>query len=824
MFTGGTGTLNDIIEEALYYDGIDTSTITSIRFEKNSSTQALVKTMAIEWLFAGFPNLESFNGENLDVSNVESMYYWFSANPKLKNVDLSSWNVANIQNLTGLFLSCPELESVNLSGWTNTKGNALNMTDMFAATSKLETLVMTNVNLQNITNMNGMFTRTGLKEVDLSGLNTSNVTIMANIFINANKLEKVDLSTWDTQNVTSTLNMFTGTTSLWQIKLGANTVFKGKNPNFTAAPAAGTTIIDDGNTYTTLAAEWQIVGTGSPHQPNGAYVTTTEMYEDTPRPVTYVWAHTAPSALISGVHGTSPWTLDSDTGELIYNTGTFQNAQTVEANLESYDVDPDIVTSISFTGTVNLPADSTSMFSGLDSLTAFDATNSYTDNVTNMMSMFRDADTIIQLNLSNWDVGKVASFDGMFYETTKLTDLNLATWGVGRTATSVNMNYMFYNTTALTNLNLLNFKTNNVTTMSYTFRGTGLTELDLSDWDVTKVTTFAHMFTSATKLTTLNLSNWGMDRTATTVSMSNMFYNTTALIGLKLANFKTTNVTSMSAMFRNTGLTGLDLNDWDVTKVTTFANMFNGSSKLKNLDLSEWNTANASVNSMFSNTSNLWKIALGPNVKFAANPSFTAAPAAGTIIPGTSYVTSDASWQIVGTGTEFYPQGAIVTTTQMYADRSELVTYVWANQSVQPTPAIDTISSLIFGTLAASNFFNGNTPSATNMESGSVALKDLDSSTTYHVTVAQTSDGATDGESATIAKSNLKIKYGANDLSTGACSFWSGTSATATKSIAFNHDTNKNFSIWLNPNTVINSDLLGKQLESELTWTLSETP
>uniref|UniRef100_UPI00166B39A5 BspA family leucine-rich repeat surface protein n=1 Tax=Leuconostoc falkenbergense TaxID=2766470 RepID=UPI00166B39A5 len=381
VFTGGTGTFNDIIEEALYYNyGIDTSTITSIRFEKNSSTQALVKTMAIDWLFAGFPNLESFNGENLDVSNVSSMYYWFSSNPKLKNVDLSTWNIANTANLRGLFLDCTALESVNLSGWKNTNGNALNMTDMFANTNKLESLVMTNVDLQNITNMNGMFTGTGLKEVDLSGLNTSAVTIMANVFLNANKLEKIDLSTWNTQNVTSTLNMFKGTTSLWQIKLGANTVFKGNDPSFTAAPAAGTTIIDDGSSYTTLAAEWQIVGTGSPHQPNGAYVTTTEMYEDTPRPVTYVWAHTAPSALISGVHGTSPWTLNPDTGELIYGSGTFQNAQTVVANLESYDVDPDIVTSISFTGTVNLPANSASMFSGLDKLTAFDATNSYTDN------------------------------------------------------------------------------------------------------------------------------------------------------------------------------------------------------------------------------------------------------------------------------------------------------------------------------------------------------------------------------------------------------------------------------------------------------------
>ncbi|MCT4404442.1 BspA family leucine-rich repeat surface protein, partial [Leuconostoc falkenbergense] len=174
-------------------------------------------------------------------------------------------------------------------------------------------------------------------------------------------------------------------------------------------------------------------------------------------------------------------------------------------NLESYDVDPDIVTSISFTGTVNLPANSASMFSGLDKLTAFDATNSYTDNVTNMGSMFYQIG-VTSLDLSGWDVTKVTAFNSMFSSAEKLTTLNLSTWGVNRTATTVNMNYMFADTDNLTNLNLINFKTTNVTAMNYTFADTGLTSLDLSDWDVTKVMSFNYMFYKAEKLTTLNLS------------------------------------------------------------------------------------------------------------------------------------------------------------------------------------------------------------------------------------------------------------------------------------------------------------------------------
>ncbi|HCU43428.1 MAG TPA: hypothetical protein DIC48_08425 [Leuconostoc pseudomesenteroides] len=626
-------------------------------------------------------------------------------------------------------------------------------------------------------------------------------------------------------------NFFANTPSLWKIAIGANFEFQGDTPvTIPSAPDVGTHITDNGTTYVTSAANWQLVGAGTDHLPAGEVLSNlkTITTNTAPRPLTIVWAQTGETydPILRGYHGTSPWTLDPDTGELIYNTGTFQsyNARTVAANLESYDVDPDIVTSISFTGTVNLPANSYNMFYNLENLAVFDATNSYTDNVTDMGRMFMLNSKIQTLDLSNWDVTKVTSFDTMFYGMTSLTTLNLTDWGVGRTASTVNMYSMFTGTTALTNLTLTNFKTTNVTNMEFMFSSSGVTSLDLSNWDVTKVTTFGSMFQNAKSLTTLNLTDWGVGRTASNVNMGFMFRYTTALTSLTLTNFKTTNVTNMQSMFVSSGVVGLDLSNWDVTEVTTFEDMFYNANKLTTLDLSGWHTSGATVAAMFHNTTNLWKITLGEDIIFSGNPRFQTAPAIGTTIPGTSYKTTAASWQIVGTGTEFNPKGAMVTTTEMYADRTEPVTYVWANQSVQPTPAIDTISSLTFGTLGASDFFNGNSPLATNMATGSVALEDLDNTTTYNVTVAQTSDWTTDGESATIAKSDLKIKYGTSDLSTGACRFWSGTSATATKSIAFNHDDTKNFSIWLNPSTVLDTALLGKQLESELTWTLSETP
>ena len=364
----------------------------------------------------------------------------------------------------------------------------------------------------------------------------------------------------------------------------------------------------------------------------------------------------------------------------------------------------------------------------------------------------------------------------------------------------------------------------------------GCTNLDTSN-----VENMSSMFGELYSLTTLNIDGFNTDKVE---DMASMFLSTPNLTTLDLSSFDTSNVKNMFAMFALNGVKHLNLSHFNTDKVENMQVMFLASlvetldissfdlSGLKDVDPDDGIGLTSPVALMFiamstldpesEQGSNLWQVKLGEQTVFPDDPGFEAAPAAGTTIPGTSYVTTAASWQAVGTGTEFNPQGAMVTTAEMYADRTEPVTYVWANKAEPPT--IDSVSNLTFGTLGASDFFNGNSPLATNMSTGSVVLKDLDSSTTYHVTVAQTSDWTTDGESATIAKSDLKIKYGANDLSTGASSFWSGTSATATKSIPFNHMAQTNFSIWLNPNAVLSTNLLGKQLESELTWTLSETP
>ncbi|MGX6465872.1 BspA family leucine-rich repeat surface protein [Leuconostoc falkenbergense] len=787
-------------------------------------------------MFTNLSSLENFESTNLDTSGVTNMSYMFYT-IKATTLDVSGFDTSKVANMSGMFCST-KATTLDVSGFDTSK--VTNMSYMFAnakATTldvsgldtskvtdmsrmffnlKATTLNLSNFNTSEVTDMSYMLYGSAATTLDLSSFDTSAVTDMSYMFYYS-AATTIDISSFETSLVTNMSYMFyqskvptldlshftfaqgcnvgqmlyTYSGSLWKITLGANQTFN-ESANI-QNPSVGSTIPGAGSDYVS-GTRWQIVGGGTDHAPTGALISGYDIPSDS-RAVTttYVWEH---REKWRGVNGNSPWYLNPDDGVLTFYKSEDSSptvlAESVYSNLGNtfgWSADlPQLVTAIRFEDDVAAPVNSYGLFSDLGNLQSFDDTNLDTSNVEDMSSMFAYSAGLSTLDLSHFNTDKVEYMDNMFGGLPSLTALNIES-----------------------------FNTSNVTNMSYMFSNTSLSSLDLSHFNTDKVENMACMFLMMPNLTALDLSS-----------------------------FNTSNVTDMFGMFAVNGLKHLDLSHFDTARVENMQVMFVGAS-LETLDISSFDLSGLKeVNSeeggigvtspvafMFSSwqaldpesdqESNLWQVKLGEQTVFPDDPGFEAAPAAGTTISSTSYVTNDAAWQIVGKGTVLNPKGDKVSTTEMWDDAIRPVTYVWANKN-QASPSIVSVDDLNFGTLGASDFFNGNSPVATNMATGSVALEDLDNSTTYNVTVAQTSDWTTDGESATIAKSDLKIKYGASDLSTGASSFWSGTSATGTKNIAFNHDTSKNFSIWLNPNAVLSTNLLGKQLESELTWTLSDTP
>ena len=124
-----------------------------------------------------------------------------------------------------------------------------------------------------------------------------------------------------------------------------------------------------------------------------------------------------------------------------------------------------------------------------------------------------------------------------------------------------------------------------------------ITQIDILG-NVTAGTHLNRLFGSLVNLEVINGLTY-LD-TSATVSMAWMFSGSSRLTELDVSNFNTANVWDMSAMFASTAmLESLDVSNFDTSNVAGMGAMFHGSS-LRNLDLSNFNTANVEyMNNMF---------------------------------------------------------------------------------------------------------------------------------------------------------------------------------------------------------------------------------
>lgn len=124
---------------------------------------------------------------------------WLAHRDAIKSVVIKSGVRAN-GGLVGIFSRCPNLASVDLSGLDST--NATSMANMF-------------------------YSCTALKQLDLTGLNTVRVETMDSMFNSCRALESLNLAGFNTANVSSMSGMFEYCTMLKEVRLGSSFSFKG---------------------------------------------------------------------------------------------------------------------------------------------------------------------------------------------------------------------------------------------------------------------------------------------------------------------------------------------------------------------------------------------------------------------------------------------------------------------------------------------------------------------------------------------------------------------------------------------------------------------
>ena len=138
----------------------------------------------------------------IDYNNIP----WYEYRSSITSVRVEPGVRANAESRY-LFYDLSNATTIDVSN-LNTS-NVTNMYYMFRNCSSLTELDLSNFNTENVTNMGCMFYNcSSLIELDLSNFNTSNVTDMSFMFLKCSSLIELDLSNFNTSNVTDMSGMF----------------------------------------------------------------------------------------------------------------------------------------------------------------------------------------------------------------------------------------------------------------------------------------------------------------------------------------------------------------------------------------------------------------------------------------------------------------------------------------------------------------------------------------------------------------------------------------------------------------------------------------
>ncbi|KRM16094.1 hypothetical protein FD31_GL000769 [Companilactobacillus nantensis DSM 16982] len=356
------------------------------------------------------------------------------------------------------------------------------------------------------------------------------------------------------------------------------------------------------------------------------------------------------------------------------------------------------VTSLDFNWDTSSVKFFTNIFSGCTNLSVINGLDKFkTENATNLDGMFNNDNKLLSLSdISNWNTSNVVNMSYTFSYCKVLPNLDLSEWD---TSNVTNMAGMFSGDTNLNENNLIGldkFDTSNVISMTSMFSNTGFTVLDLTNFSTSKVTTMNGMFESTMKLQKI-IGNFDTSN----VNNMNALFNQSSisdLSGLNISDWNTSKVTNMGSMFRSTtGIKTLDLSRWNTSNVTTYYLMFNNARALESIDISNFDMTNATdVTYIFYSTPKLWKVTFGPKSILSLpkpvqmtneNKIMLGNPKPGTAIGDTTYSAISDKWQEVDSdngGTDHSPQGKLLSADELMdlydQPGGPTETYVWQQQ------------------------------------------------------------------------------------------------------------------------------------------------
>ena len=359
---------------------------------------------------------------------------------------------------------------------------------LFGEYTSCTSIDLSNVDTSNVTNMSGMFSVgkymcfRNLTSIDVSGFDTSSVTDMSYMFEGCGYLTSLDVSGFDTSSVTDMSYMFEGCRYLTTLDVSG---FDTSN----VISMRG--MFSSCGCLTTL----DVCGFDTSNVTDMGH-----MFEDCKKLSSLDVSGFDTSNVISmrGMFSSCEYltTLDVcgfDTSNVTDMGHMFEGCKKL-SSLDVSGFDTSNVTDISV------------MFWCCENLNSIDVSSFDTSNVTDMARMFLRCQSLTSLDVSGFDTSKVTDMYGVFLGCQNLISLDVSGFD---TSNVTDMSGLFKDCKKLTSLDLTGFDTSKVTDMRFMFEGCdNLTSLDLSSFDISNVTDMSEMFSGCVNMESLDLSNF----------------------------------------------------------------------------------------------------------------------------------------------------------------------------------------------------------------------------------------------------------------------------------------------------------------------------
>ena len=162
-----------------------------------------------------YSNMSLIDTAGINTSRVKNMSYMFHGGKWIiKKINLAGFDTSNVEDMSYMFASyaggiTENIEPIDFSNFNTSK--VTNMQGMFSG-SFFRSINIRNFDTRNVTNMSKMFSMTStnppITNLDLSSFNTSQVTTMERMFEGLAHLQNLNVSSFDTRNVTNMEHMF----------------------------------------------------------------------------------------------------------------------------------------------------------------------------------------------------------------------------------------------------------------------------------------------------------------------------------------------------------------------------------------------------------------------------------------------------------------------------------------------------------------------------------------------------------------------------------------------------------------------------------------